>query len=94
MGITAGGVGSGLDIESIINGLMSIERQPLQKLQDQKKALDTQVSDLGKLKSQLSALKDASDTIFGKDFFNTGKVNSSDESVAKATIGDSAPAGS
>ncbi|MCG8993022.1 flagellar filament capping protein FliD [Laribacter hongkongensis] len=94
MGITAGGVGSGLDIESIINGLMSIERQPLQKLQDQKKALDTQVSDLGKLKSQLSALKDASDTIFGKDFFNIGKVNSSDESVAKATIGNSAPAGS
>lgn len=94
MGITAGGVGSGLDIESIISGLMSIERQPLKKLQDQKKTLDTQVSDLGKLKSQLSALKDAADAISGKDFFNTGKVNSSDESVAKATIGASAPAGS
>lgn len=37
MGISSAGVGSGLDLESIINGLMAIEKRPLQKLEQQKK---------------------------------------------------------
>lgn len=74
MGISSAGVGSGLDLESIINGLMAIEKRPLQKLEQQKKDLDTQVSDLGKIKNALSNLKEKSDAITKSDFFNTIKL--------------------
>ena len=33
MAISAAGVGSGLDVGSIINQLMAVERQPLTRLQ-------------------------------------------------------------
>ena len=38
MAISAAGVGSGLDVGSIINQLMAVERQPLSRLESQQKS--------------------------------------------------------
>ena len=57
--ITSTGIGSGLDINSIITQLVAVERQPLTKLQTEATSLQTQLSTYGKIKSGLSAVRDA-----------------------------------
>ena len=63
--ITAAGAGSGLNVEGIVSGLMSVEQQPLTKLQKQASKLNTQISDVGKLTSALSSLKSAAQKLAG-----------------------------
>ncbi|MCG9059712.1 flagellar filament capping protein FliD [Laribacter hongkongensis] len=94
MGITAAGAGSGLDIESIISGLMSIERQPLSKLQTQKKTLDAQLSDIGKLTSAVSALRDAAKNLRSGDWLNAIKGGSADSTVAGVKANSGSATGS
>lgn len=93
MTITAAGSGSGIDIESIISSLMTIERQPLTKLQSQQSSLNTKISDLGKLKSDLSALQTAARNISGFDFLQANKASSSDTATVGITADATAAAG-
>ena len=57
--ITSIGIGSGLDIESMISQLVAVERAPVTKLQAQASSLQTQLSTYGKLQSGMAALRDA-----------------------------------
>jgi len=57
--ISAPGVGSGLDVSSIVNQLMSIERIPLRRMEASQKELETQLSAFGQLKSALSTFQTA-----------------------------------
>ena len=59
MAISSPGVGSGLDVNSIVSQLVAIEKQPLQPLQTKATALQKQLSLYGTIKSQVSALQDA-----------------------------------
>ncbi len=59
MTISSPGIGSGLDVNSIITQLMAIERQPLVALQSKSAAIQTQISEYGKIKSAMSTLRDA-----------------------------------
>ena len=52
MAISAPGVGSGLDVNSIVTQLVAIERQPLQALQTKASTFQSQLSLYGKVKSQ------------------------------------------
>jgi flagellar hook-associated protein 2 len=93
MAITAAGSGTGIDMESIISSLMSVERQPLTKIQSQQSSLKTKISDLGKLKSDLSALKSAAQNISGLDFLQANKANSSDTTTVGISTDSTASAG-
>lgn len=93
MAITAAGSGSGIDMESIISSLMSVERQPLTKLQSQQSTLNTQISDLGKLKSDLSALQTAARNISGFDFLQANKASSSDTTTVGISTDSTAASG-
>lgn len=57
--ISSPGIGSGLDVQSIITKLMAIESQPLQALQQQQSNLNAEVSAIGTLKSSLSTFQTA-----------------------------------
>lgn len=57
--ITFGGVGSGIDTESIINGLVSASRSPLNRVQQQKLQVESAVSSVSDLGNLLSKFKDA-----------------------------------
>ncbi len=57
--LSSPGIGSGLNVNSIISKLMSIESQPLQALQKQQSDLQSEVSALGTLKSALSTFQSA-----------------------------------
>ena len=94
MAITAAGVGSGLDIESIVSQLMSLERRPLVALQQKEAEAQAQISDFGSLKSAVSSFKDAMDKLGTADKFRIFSPTSSDENILTATAMSAAAAGS
>lgn len=57
--ITSQGVGSNLNLAGIVTDLMAIERQPLDRLLEQKTNFDAKISSLGTIKSSLSAFQTA-----------------------------------
>ena len=57
--LSAAGIGSGLDVDNIVSQLMSFERRPLVKIQQQLSGIDTKVSAYGQLKSALSTFQSA-----------------------------------
>jgi len=89
---TAGGLSSGLDTNTIIDGLVSIEQQPLNLLQKQQAAYQTQISTLGSIASKLSALQTAAKAL-GSGGALAVSTTSSNTSFS-ATTGAGASAGS
>ncbi len=93
MAITAGGVGSGLDIEGIVYQLMQLERIPVVKLESKNKELDSQLSAYGKLRSSLSSFQTAMEGLGDLDKFKVFSSVSSDEDVLTASTTSSAASG-
>ena len=91
--ISAPGVGSGLDVNSIVNQLMGIERQPLNRLESSKKDLQVQLSAFGQLNSALTTFQSALGDLKTVDAFEVYKAVSSDESAFTATADSSAAPG-
>lgn len=83
--ISSPGVGSGLDVNSIVTQLVAIERQPITKLQKQATSLQTQLSAFGKLKSNLSALRDAASALTRSTNWSQTAGTSSDSSGVAVT---------
>ncbi len=92
--ITASGIGSGLDVNSIISQLMALESRPLQQLDDRKSEYNAQLSSLGQLKSGLASFQDAMNGLSDKSKFNIFSVQSSDQDILTATASSSAAVGS
>jgi flagellar hook-associated protein 2 len=92
--ISAAGIGSGLDIESIITSLMDVERIPLVNLQAKAGDLLTQVSAYGTLRSALATFQDSASALASTDSFNFFKATSGDESAYTVTADNTAATGS
>lgn len=71
---TFGGVASGLDTGAIIDGLMQIERQPLQRIQSRRADVEAQRNIMRQLNTRLLALRDAARNL---DNRNTKLTNDS-----------------
>ncbi len=91
--ISAPGVGSGLDVNSIIKQLMAIERQPLNDLQKRTDQYQTQISAYGKLKSSMSELQDSLDALKSQTNFNGRTATPSDPSMFTASASSNASMG-
>ena len=90
--ISSAGIGSGLDVNSIVSSLMAVEQQPLTKMQKAYSALQTQLSTIGQLQSAVSALHDASTPLFAADTFSLTSASSSDPaSVSAGSTSAAAP---
>ena len=88
--ISSAGIGSGLDVNSIVTQLMAIERRPLTALQTKASTIQSTVSEYGKIKSAVStlnslAVKLASNTTWGQTV-----TNSSSTAVAASSNGATA----
>ena len=59
MSMSSQGIGSGLDVNSIVTQLVAIEKQPLQALATKATAFQTQLSAYGTIFSQAAALETA-----------------------------------
>lgn len=86
--ITAAGAGSGLDIESIISQLMTLEQQPINELQGDISDLSAELSDVGRLKSAVTSLSEAAEKLGDDTEFGAWESISSDEDVAVVSSAD------
>ncbi len=92
MAISSQGIGSGLDVNSIVTQLAAIERQPLQQLRAKATTLQSQLSLYGTVKSQASALGDAAATLASSTGWTTQKATSSNTAAVGVTLGSAATA--
>ena len=90
--ITANGIGSGLDIDSIVTQLMAIEREPVNRLESQRAALDVELSAYGSVRSAMSTLGSDLGTLGDRSRIGPFVSTSSDETVATATASGTAAA--
>jgi flagellar hook-associated protein 2 len=90
MGLTAAGIGSGLDVESMISKLVALQKQPLQQLQTTASSIDTQISTVGSLKSLMSTLQDAAAKLSDKAAWQLTTAASSNTAVSVKVTGAAA----
>jgi flagellar hook-associated protein 2 len=91
--ITSAGVGSGLDIETIMSSLMSAEQTSLSKIKTQKTEINTKISIYGIIKSSFASLQTAADKLTSLSNLNPLTATSSSESTVTATASSSATKG-
>ncbi|MBS0354811.1 MAG: flagellar filament capping protein FliD [Proteobacteria bacterium] len=97
--LSSAGIGSGLNVESIVTGLMNVERQPLTQLQTQQSSYQSKISALGTLKSALSSLQSAASALTPATLqsptaaFASFNATVADSTIASATTTSSAVAG-
>lgn len=92
--VNAAGVGSGLDVSSIVTQLMTIEKQPLTQLQNKLSDTNAQISAFGQLQSALSSLQTATSNLNTSDKFSAYKASVSSDAGFTVSAGAKAVAGS
>jgi flagellar hook-associated protein 2 len=92
--ITSLGIGSGLDVNSIISSLMAVESQPLTALQTQATTMQTDLSAFGQVQSLVSSLQDAAKTLMDPNSFNLTTTSSTNPTAVSAATTSGAVAGS
>ena len=92
--LSSPGVGSGLDVNGIVNSLVAIERRPIDLLKTANTKLETSLSSFGKLQSTLSALRDAADKLSRSDTWTLTSASSSDTSAVSLTTSAATKPGS
>lgn len=96
--ITSAGVGSGLDLESIISATLDAERVPkINSLAAKEEKLQVELSSLGEIKSAISSLNDTIEKLADLDNFNkrTATLNQPDSGdVVSVSTNSNSTAGS
>lgn len=83
--ISSAGVGSGLDVNSIVTQLMAVEKRPLTALDTKQAQYQAQLSAYGSLKGALSGFQGAMQGLSSLSQFKAVAANSSDGTVASAS---------
>lgn len=91
--ITSLGIGSGLDLETMVTQLMEIEKQPITRIEKQKETYDAELSGIGQLASALSKIQAAAadmkptgiNTSYA-DHYKEYKANIINKDVASVTV--------
>lgn len=89
--ISSAGIGSGLDISSIITQLMKIESAPKDKLAAEATKTQTQISELGKITSAVSKLRELSTRLASTTFWQQTGASSSSNAVAVTSSSSAKP---
>ena len=93
MAISSPGIGSGLDVATIVSGLMATEQKPLKAVTTQKTNYQAEISAYGTLKSALSAFQTSVSALSTPSKFNAQTVTSGNSAVFTATANGSATIG-
>jgi flagellar hook-associated protein 2 len=91
--ISSTGIGSGLDVNSIVTQLMAIEARPLSLLQQQRSTLNAQVSAFGQFQSLAAALSDRAGALAADTLWQRTTAASSNAPAVAVTAGTGALAG-
>lgn len=79
--ISSAGVGSGLDVSSIVTQLMAIEQRPMTLLQNRASELKTELSTYGTMKSKYADLSSSVDSLLDPTLWS-GTTASSDDATS------------
>lgn len=91
--ISSPGIGSGLDVNTIVSQMMAVEKRPLQLLQTSASSIDTKISSYGQIKSALSALYDAANGLMGSSTWQSKQFSTSEKDVLSGSAATAAGAG-
>ena len=91
--VSSAGLGSGLDVNSIITSLMAVEAKPLDALKTQATSLNSKISTYGKLQSAFSALQDKSNALTSLSLWQSTTATPSDATAIKVSTGTGSVAG-
>ena len=80
---TFGGLASGLDTNALLNGLLELERIPLDRLRSRQSEIETQRSLMRQLNTKLLALRKAAQALDNRN--STGSADSFDEEFLRYT---------
>jgi flagellar hook-associated protein 2 len=83
--ISSPGIGSGLDIKSIVSQLVALEKAPLQQLDIKSATIQTRISAFGQIKSLVSPLSDAASKLNSLTTWNAVATSSSNTKAVSAT---------
>ena len=83
--ISSQGIGSGLDVKSIVSQLVALEKQPLTKLQTTAAIINTKISAFGQVKSLVSTLSSAASTLNSLTTWNAVSASSSNTTGVTAS---------
>jgi flagellar hook-associated protein 2 len=92
MAISSTGIGSGLDVTSIISQLVALEKQPLKTLELKATTVNAQVSALGDIKSQFSGLTDVATRLSTASAWAARNATSSNTGAATIAVTSAAAA--
>ena len=92
--LSSPGIGSGLDVRSMVAQLMAIERQPLAALQASTRRTQDQLSAYGKLQSAMTTLRDAAKKLGQANTWTATTVANSNVAALTVAADGSAPPGS
>lgn len=92
--ITSTGLGSGLEVNNIVNAIVDAEKVPVQsKIDSDTELAVAQISAFGSINSALSTFKDSYKDLSKVSSFSAVSISSSDEDVITATAGIGAQTG-
>jgi flagellar hook-associated protein 2 len=94
LAITSAGIGSGLNIESIITQLMTVEAAPLSTYDTKAAAFQAKLTALGKLSTGVSAFQSSLSPLSNSSTYNVLSATAANASVVAPTASSTAVAGS
>lgn len=83
--VTSSGLGSGLDVSSIISQLMTIEKQPLIALKKEESSINAKISSFGKIQNALGTLRDKAGAFNSTSLWGNTTTTLTDPTVATVT---------
>jgi flagellar hook-associated protein 2 len=90
--ISSPGIGSGLDVKSIVSQLVALEKKPLDTLKLQAATVQTKISAFGQIKSLVSTFADAASKLTSVTGWNSVTATSSNTSAVTASaVGGTLP---
>ena len=94
MAISSVGIGSGLDVESLITQMVALEKQPIKTLEVKAETINSKISTYGQIKSLVDTLNSAVRDLTLDSGFGAVKINSSNSSAVSAAMTGLAAQGS
>lgn len=85
MAISSAGIGSNIDVNSLVSQLMAIERRPLDLLNQRKSLYNAELSAFGKISSDLAAFQSAVSALKNADDFKVYKATAADTDYVTAS---------
>lgn len=91
MAISSAGIGSGLDVNTIVEQMGQLNRRPLQQLQVRQQSMQTQISAFGQIKSLASKLSDIMGKMSRDSGWNGVSISSSHKGITGTMTGIATP---